>query len=252
MVLGLALTLDSAAQAGPGGSVQRGSYRSAALHGSGTFLIYLPPGYRAERRRYPTLYLLHGSDSLARSFLSFGLKPALDRLIAAGRVPPMIVVMPQGGPGENDWLNTKSAGYEDFVIELQGLVDRSFRTLAHRRYRAIAGFSMGGFGAMNLALSHLDLFAVVESWSGFFAGLADQVAADRPSLARLPLRAFMYGGSDDSVVDSSQNQRFAGLLRFAGAHAGAAVYPGGHDAALWSAHLSQMLSLVGRSFRGQE
>jgi enterochelin esterase-like enzyme len=252
IVLWCGLTLDSAAQPGPGGAVQRASYRSAALNGAGTFLVYLPPGYRTTRRRYPSLYLLHGSDSQAGSFLSFGLKPTLDRLIAAGRVPPMIVVMPQGGPGENDWLNSGRADYEDFVVEVQALVDRHFRTIADRRYRGIGGYSMGGFGAMNIALSHLDLFSVAESWSGFFGGLAAEVDADRPSFARLPLRAFMYGGSDDTLVDSSQDQPFAGLLRLAGAHAGAAVYSGGHSAALWSAHLAQMLSLVGRTFRGQE
>jgi enterochelin esterase-like enzyme len=252
VVLWCALTLDSAAQPGHGGAVQRGIYRSAALNGPGMFLVYLPPGYRSARRRYPTLYLLHGSDSQAGSFLGFGLKPTLDRLIAGGRVPPMIVVMPQGGPGENDWLNSKRARYEDFVLEVQAVVDRHFRTIAARRYRGIGGYSMGGFGAMNIALSHLDLFSVAESWSGFFDGLDTEVAADRPSFGRLPLRAFMYGGSHDTEVDSNEDQPFAGLLRFAGAHAGAAVYPGDHNAALWSAHLSQMLSLAGRSFRGVE
>ena len=59
---------------------------------------------------------------------------------------------------------------------------------------------MGGFGAMNVALSQLRRYSVVESWEGYFDNLTSKLAADRRLLARLPLHAFVYGGRNDTVA----------------------------------------------------
>ncbi len=247
----MATLLAPAGAAGASSHVHLARFRSAALARIGSFELYLPPEYGRSRRRLPTLYLLHGSDSRASSFLDFGLQRDLDGLIARRKVPPMIAVMIQGGPGENDWLDTAAGHYTSYVLEIQALVDRVYRTLPTRAYRAIGGYSMGGFGAVNIALEHLDRFSVAESWSGFFDGLSGAVNADRPLFARLPLRAFFYGGDRDRTVDSSENEPFAAELRGVGVRAGAAVYHGAHSPQLWSAHLTQMLAIVGRAFRGQ-
>src|ERR1019366_568203 len=119
--------------------------------------------------------------------------------------------------------------YNAYIGEVQQLTDRALRTIPSRASRAIAGYSMGGFGAMNVALAQLRNYSVVESWEGFFNNLSRELAADRPLLHRLPLHAFVYGGLSDTVVDSSENAPWAAALRAAGADAASALYPGNHS-----------------------
>ena len=147
-------------------------YESRALKGAGTFLLYLPPGIHASTAHYPVLYLLHGNDQLPSAFLQIGLQEDLDQLISSHTIPPMIAVMIQGGRGANNWRNYGPAHYETYVLETQELVDTMLPTIAERGARAIAGLSMGGYGAMAIALEHPARFSVVESWLGFFDGLS--------------------------------------------------------------------------------
>ncbi len=229
-----------------GSSIDSSSYSSRALHGEGSFLVYLPPGYASTSTRYPVIYLLHGDDQTDSSFLQLGVQGTLDRLIARHAIPPTIAVMIQGGPGTNNWLNHGDAGYESYVLEVQQLIDRMLPTIPDRDARAIAGYSMGGYGAMHLALTHPRTFAAVESWLGFFNGLESQLHADRPTIARLGLRAFVYGGSEDVIANPSENAPFAAALRANGADAHSAVYPGEHDFATLEEHLEHMLEFAGR------
>lgn len=230
-----------------GSSIDSSSYSSRALHGDeGSFLVYLPPGYASTATRYPVVYLLHGDDQTDSSFLQIGVQGTLDRLIAQHAIPPTIAVMIQGGPGTNNWLNHGDTGYESYVLEVQRLVDRMLPTIPDRAARAIAGYSMGGYGAMHLALAHPQTFAAVESWLGFFNGLEGRVREDRATISRLGLRAYVYGGASDDIADPSENAPFAAALRAAGADAHSAVYPGEHDFETLEAHLEHMLEFAGR------
>jgi enterochelin esterase-like enzyme len=230
-----------------GSSIDVAEYDSAALRHAGSFHVYLPAGYASSARRFPVLYLLHGNSQPATAFLELGLQEELDRLIAHGTIPPMIAVMIQGGPGSNNWRNIGGMHYESYVLEVQELVDRMLPTIAARGARAIAGDSMGGYGAMNVALGNPYRFGVVESWLGFFNGLGDELRADRPIIARLGLDAFLYGGEADRIADPSEDAPFAAQLRAAGAHAHGLVYPGGHTMETLQAHLGSMLLFAGRS-----
>ena len=241
------LTLTPVSSDAAGSSIDAASYSSVALHGRGSLIAYLPPGYASTTSRYPVLYLLHGNDQLATAFLQIGLQGELDRLIARHVIPPLIAVMIQGGRGANNWREYEGRDYESYVLEAQELVDRTLPTVADRGARAIAGDSMGGYGAMNVALSHLGRFGTVESWLGFFNGLEGQLRADRPLLSRMGLRAFLYGGYSDTIADPSENAPFAAQLRAAGADAHGAVYPGGHSLETIQAHLAGMLVFAGRS-----
>lgn len=240
-------TLTAVSQDAAGSSIDAASFQSAALHGRGSFLVFLPPGYAGSTLRYPVLYLLHGNDQLATAFLQVGLQGELDRLIARHAIPPLIAVMVQGGRGANNWREFGGQDYEGYVLEVQKLVDRTLATVADRGGRAIAGDSMGGYGAMNLALSHPDRFAAVESWLGFFNGLEGALRTDRPFLSRMGLRAFVYGASEDTIADPSEDAPFAAALRAAGASAHGAVYPGGHSLQTIQAHLGSMLVFAGRA-----
>jgi enterochelin esterase-like enzyme len=240
-------TLKALSTSAAGSSIDTAEYASVALRRTGSFFVYLPAGYASTARHYPVLYLLHGNSQQASAFLELGLQEELDRLIAHKEIPPMIAVMIQGGPGSNNWRNISGMHYESYVLEVQELIDRMLPTVATRDARAIAGDSMGGYGAMNVTLGNPLRFGVVESWLGFFNGLGDELRADRGIIARLGLHAFVYGGESDRIADPSENRPFAAQLRAAGAHAHGAVYPGGHTMDTLQAHLGSMLLFAGRS-----
>ncbi len=226
-------------------------YPSASLRRQGSFYVYEPPSMRSARAasaaRYPVLYLLHGNSQHATAFLEVGLQEQLDALIRTHAIPPLIAVMIQGGGGANNWRNINGQYYESYVLEVQEIVDRMLPTVAARSGRAIAGVSMGGYGAMELALDNPDRFSVVESWLGFFNGLEDQLAIDRPAIGKLGLSAFVYGGEQDKIADPSEDAPFAAALRAEGADAHSALYPGEHNMETVEAHLPAMLSFAGRA-----
>ncbi len=226
-----------------GSSIDTASFASAALGSSGMFHVYLPPGFASTSQRYPVLYLLHGDDQPASAFLQIGLQQQLDRLIGEHAIPPLIAVMIQGGRGANNWRNQ----YESYVLEVQHLVDRMLPTIPARSQRAIAGDSMGGYGAMNIALGHPQQFSVVESWLGFFNGLQGELRAATPTIEREGLHAFVYGGAEDHIADPAEDAPWAAQLRAAGASAHGVVYEGGHTLETLEANLERMLIYAGRS-----
>lgn len=228
-----------------GSSIESSSYVSSALNGEGSFLTYLPPGYASTDAHYPVIYLLHGDGETDGSFLQIGLQGTLDRLIAQHAVPSVIAVMIQGGPGTNNWLNTGDTRYESYVLEVRRLVNRMLPTIPERSARAIAGYSMGGFGAMHIALTHPADFGTVESWLGFFNGLEPQVQSDRSVISHEGLRAYVYGGADDVIANPAEDLPFAAALRADGADAHGAVYPGEHSLATLEEHLEHMLAFAG-------
>ena len=241
------LTLRGVSEDAAGSSIDAASYPSVALHGRGSFLVYLPSGYAATTSHYPVLYLLTGNDQQNTAFLQIGLQAELDRLIARHAIPPLIAVMIQGGPGSNNWRNQGALRYETYILEVQELIDRTLPTVAARDARAIVGDSMGGYGAMNVALTNPYRFGVVESWLSFFNGLGGDLRADRPVFSRLGLHAFVYGGESDHIANPDEDAPFAAALRAASADARSAIYPGEHNLETLEAHLASMLTFAGRS-----
>lgn len=135
--------------------------------------IYLPAGYSTNTTaRHKTLYLLHGGgDALddARSWVEEGDVPSL--VDATGY--PGIVVMPEGGKAGwyTDWAQPDVGGrrpeWETFHIDqLVPWIDANFRTLATKADRAVAGLSMGGYGALSYAARHPELFSAAAEFSG--------------------------------------------------------------------------------------
>ena len=123
--------------------------------------VYLPPGYDAEpERRYPVLYLLHGITNTASS-MGY-IKGQADELLAAGEIEPLIIVTATAWNryGGGLYSNSTTIGrWEDtYTHDLIDYVDGTFRTLARRESRGIAGWSMGGYGAVKLAMRHPDLY----------------------------------------------------------------------------------------------
>jgi enterochelin esterase-like enzyme len=198
------------------------------------------------------LYLLHGRNGHATSFLEVGIQAELDRLIAHRAIPPMIAVMIQDQSGLHNWRNVGRRHSASYVVEVQELVDRMLPSIPTRASRAIAGSSMGGFGAMHVALAYPYRFSVVESWLGFFDNLGGELRKDRSVLSRLGLHAFLYGAQADPVANPEEDPAFAAELRTTGAIAQSAVYPGGHSLEKVSEHLEAMLLFVGRAIRSAQ
>jgi enterochelin esterase-like enzyme len=232
-----------------GSAIDHTNYFSPALGKGGAFYVYLPPGYAATTRHYPVVYLLPGYKQFASAFLEIGLQRTLDALIARHEVPPMIAVVIQGGPGAPGWSAATTNRWEPYVLEVQTLVDRMLPTIAQRDGRAIAGDSMGGYGAMNIALENPYRFGVVESWLSFFNGLERKLRSARPVIEGLGLHAFVYGASGDRITDPSRNAPFAAALRAAGADAHSAVYGGEHNLETVEAHLAHGLTFAGRALK---
>ncbi|MBP2326089.1 S-formylglutathione hydrolase FrmB [Kibdelosporangium banguiense] len=127
--------------------------------------ILFPAAYGENTARFPVLYLLHGGDDDYRAWTDKG------GAAEATQSLPVIVVMPNARNGfYSDWVKPGRYGrtaWETFHIgELVPWVDSTFRTEARRESRALAGLSMGGFGAMSYAARHPDLFSAAASFSG--------------------------------------------------------------------------------------
>lgn len=138
--------------------------------------VYLPPGYDADvGRRYPTIYWLHGFSGTALGNLSYSpwsrnIPEIVDGLIVQGRMPEVVVVMPDGFTrfGGSQYLNSSATGqYEDSLVrDLVPYIDGRYRTIPAAASRGIAGKSSGGYGALVLAMRHPDVFGAVASHSG--------------------------------------------------------------------------------------
>ncbi|MCU0723508.1 MAG: alpha/beta fold hydrolase, partial [Planctomycetes bacterium] len=146
--------------AASGTRVQQRVFDSAAAKAKVSFHVFLPEAYGAEKdRRFPALYWLHGSGGGIAGVAPIASR--FDAAIRAGKIPPLLVVFPNGLP-EGMWCDSKDGRtpVETMVLgELVPLVDASFRTVAAREGRIVEGFSMGGYGAGRFGLKRPELFA---------------------------------------------------------------------------------------------
>jgi len=182
-----------AIRAVPHGQVREVWYDSKVTGSWRHALVYLPPGYdEATKTRYPVLYLQHGGGEDETGWIRQGQANfILDNLIAAGSCKPMIVVMAYGyarragqpvpslaprsfgSPEAIKAMQDMTAAFEADVTEaLIPFVDATYRTLAGREHRAMAGLSMGGMQTFHVTLNHLDLFSHIGGFSGAAGPLA--------------------------------------------------------------------------------
>ena len=150
------------------GQVREGlSVASEKLGQAVAYSLYLPPDYDHSQRSYPVVYLLHGYTDDETAWVQFGeVQNTLDREIAAGTLPPMIVVMPDAGVS---WYVDKYDGSfpweQMFVEEFIPEIESRYRIRSQKEFRAISGLSMGGHGSLVMGIKHPDLFAAVAAFS---------------------------------------------------------------------------------------
>ena len=131
------------------------------------YTIYLPPDYETSQRRYPVVYLLHGFSDNDMGWIQFGeANRTADVGIASGEIPPMIIVMPDGGV---TWYTNDYKGKEPwadmFIKEFIPYIDATYRTRPKKEFRGISGLSMGGYGALQTAMRNPDTFAACAAFS---------------------------------------------------------------------------------------
>lgn len=253
---------------------------SAALGRELPYSLYLPDAYAGPDASLPVLYLLHGLGGTARDWIEAGrLEATLDGLIAADEVPPMLVVMP--GAGDGWYVDNPDPGgvgrvatalLEDLIPAVEG----RWATGTERRARAIVGLSMGGWGAMRLALDRPDLFVAAASLSG---ALVPEAWAGRPlwidlfrgafgrpfdparfrtaspftaierltGEAQLP-RLLLVSGDDDELELATATFLFWRALQDAGIDAELRITDGGHNWTVWARDLELALRFAGAAF----
>ena len=147
--------------------VQCDSVPSKILDSPVGYCIDLPADYASTApRRYPVLYFLHGLFDNDHRWVDRGGKEIFDRLTANGTIGHFIVVLPDGG--ETFYINSEDGKdrYEDFFIqEFVPYIDQHYRTIPTKEARGISGLSMGGYGALHLAMRHSNLFGSVAATS---------------------------------------------------------------------------------------
>lgn len=230
------------------------------------FNIILPRDYASSTRRYPVLYLLHGYTDHYPAWVSYS------GITQYARGYPQIVVMPEGDNGfyTNSYAD-KHLAWEDFIIlDLIPYVDSHYRTVASRQGRAIAGLSMGGYGAMKLGLKYPQMFSVAASLSGAFGaarwkrpiedpvfqklvesvygppGNPGRVTEDPFELikkvpAELRLQIYISVGSGDFLLE--ENREFVKLLSELKVPYEYREFPGKHEWPVWDREIQVVLAL---------
>jgi|GEM_PF-2559727 len=156
---------------------------------SASYGVYLPPGYDENRTAgYPVLYLLHGFGGNEHYFtVLFNTPLVADKLLAAGRIDPMIIVFPSGKNMLGGSFYTDSPDHpavnnsEQHILGIIAEVDANYNTITDATGRAIGGTSMGAFGAMSIAMNNPGLFSSISSLAGPLSFLGGQLTPGDPS-----------------------------------------------------------------------
>jgi enterochelin esterase-like enzyme len=163
LIPALALLLQTLVLAQSGKVFDSQSMPSKILKGDRKFAVYLPPDYETSQRSYPVLYLLHGGGDDQTGWVQFGeVLTITDKAIRDGIATPMVIIMPDANTGRRGYFNSMKTDfrYEDFFFEeFMPFVEKKYRIKGEKRYRAVAGLSMGGGGSFMYALHHPELFS---------------------------------------------------------------------------------------------
>ena len=152
------------------------SMTSKILKSERKYAVYLPPDYETSERSYPVLYLLHGAGDNQTGWIQFGeVLRITDNAIKSGKASPMVIIMPDANTGQRGYFNNQKNDwrYEDFFFEeLLPYVEKNYRIKGEKRYRAIAGLSMGGGGSFMYALHHPEMFSSACPLSAYIGPLS--------------------------------------------------------------------------------
>lgn len=251
----------------PHGTLSHVWYHSDALNMDRRLNVYTPAGYeQSGKKRYPVLYLLHGMGGDEDEWVRFGRAcQIMDNLIAQGKAVPMILVMTNGhtamsaAPGESDLgyykphyfkSGTMDGDFESHFMEIVNFVDKTYRTIAKKDSRAIAGLSMGGFHSAYISANNPDKFAYVGLFSAA-VGVSDTSKSDIYSDLDGKLKAFQKSGiklywtgigTEDFLYNN--NKAFRARLDSLGIPYKYMETGGGHVWNNWRLYLTEFVPLI--------
>ena len=253
-----------------GSQVLARTLTSAALGRPMPYFVYLPIGYNESGIPYPVLYMLHGHGGSNTEWIGYGLLETADTIIAAGQVPPMIIVLPQGD--QAFWVNHADDGerWGDYTAQdVVQYIDANYRTIPDARRRAIGGLSMGADGAMQLAMNYPGTFGNVgihsptlrdyqstTEYIGFFGDEDYFNAHDPVHLVRqYPDRARAFNlwldvGADDADWHESTLSYHNLLAQLDVPHVWHGDWPGIHEGYYWGGHAADYLHFYGAALAG--
>ncbi len=231
------------------GSVDINFHLSRTLGDTRWFTVYTPPNYHDQLdKRYPVLYLLHGSNDTAIGWVMIGAANfIMDNLIASGSAKEMIVVMPfghavpHGSPPDVQRANTqKFASY--LLDDVIPFVETKYRVRTAQQDRAIAGLSMGGGQAITIGLQNLDKFCAIASFSGAVPGNRSdritEILRDSAGVNK-QLGLFWIGcGRDDFLLE--RNEAFAKALQDFGIEHEFQITAGVHNYDTWRRYFATL------------
>ena len=182
------------------GKVHVETFVSKVMKGCVPLYVYTPPGYESSDKQYPVLYLLHGTGGTASQWSSDGrMEHLADNLIAAGRMPEMILVSPDANVPGNSLPN-----FEQYMVqELLPYIEQNYRTQATQQSRGIIGQSRGGNQAFHVALKHPELFSSLGIFHNALPALSSQTYASLQDVANLNQqipRIVLNGTQEDVLV----------------------------------------------------
>jgi enterochelin esterase-like enzyme len=205
------------------------------------YRVYTPPCYAAHAaERYPVLYLIHGQSYDDEQWVRMGIAETADRLIVAGQIAPLIIVMPR----DRFWTQPSEDHFGEAVMDvLLPAIDNNYRTHPERQYRAIGGLSRGGSWALHLGTKYWQFFSAVGGHS------APIFWEDAPTIrgwieaippGEMP-RFYLDLGSNDRPEITDSALGFERLLTRLGIEHEFYLFQGYHEEAYWSAHLEHYL-----------
>jgi len=237
----------------PHGRIDTIGYPSVTVGTTRRALIYSPPGY-SRKNKYPVLYLLHGIGGDEKEWLNGGHPQViLDNLYAAGKLQPMIVVMPNGRAMKDDRatgnimapdkVQAFATFEQDLLKDLIPYIQKHYPVYTDREHRAIAGLSMGGGQSLNFGLGNLDKFAWIGGFSSAPNTKTPEALLPDPERAKemLKLLWISCGDNDGLMTYSSRTHEY--LLAHGVPHI-FYIEPGIHDFNVWKNDLWMFSQLL--------
>ncbi len=236
------------------GQVVEASFTSATAGEEVAYRMYLPPCFYDTIQRYPYVMLFHGTGFNNSMWQDAGVIEAMDQGIQNGTLPPMVLVMPDGGmiAEYNDLPEDQT--FENVILdELIPALETQFCLWGSREGRGIGGISRGGFWAFSIALRNPEMFSVLGGHSPHFE--ADNALPElnplnlvvNAPLDQFPLRIYMDNAAEDYV--GANALRMSELLRDKGVTHTYLINPTGeHDITYWQAHVGEYLAFYGQAW----
>jgi enterochelin esterase-like enzyme len=250
------------------------TFQSKAMGAPRRYGVILPPSYNKDtQKRYPVIFMLHGGHDTERAWVDkIGILPVLDELYKRKKLPPSIVITPDGNDlrGSSPFFDPEyfdgPNGNVGTLIgsELPKVLKQNYRTWQSPRLWAIGGLSSGGWGALNIGLRHLGQFNVFFSQIGYFTDKSGPQNSPNTFIRELPLetlqhvRIYIDAGKDD-VMDATflnSSREFHETLNELKIKNVFHAFPGGHGLSGpdfgWNydhKHAFDSLTYVGQGFK---